>query len=206
MTRFVDHLIFFSPDLESGMDYIEERLGTRPVPGGRHPDLGTHNALLGLGPECYLEVMAPDPDNPRPARPEELGIGPIAKPRLATWILRAENIEEVRAQAEGIGLGEIQHGSRDNPDGTRLSWRITTPFVFPQGGVVPFLISWGDTPHPSTMLPQVGSLVGLVVEHPDPEAVRHAFERLEVDVPVARGGKPRLVALIDTAQGSVELE
>ena len=30
--------------------------------GGRHPHMGTHNRLLSLGPDLYLEVIAVDPD------------------------------------------------------------------------------------------------------------------------------------------------
>lgn len=199
----IDHLIIFTPNLELGCEYVEHHLGVRPVMGGRHPDLGTHNALLGLGPECYLEVMAPDPHALNPMNPAETALGRLTEPRLGTWVLRAENIEALHARAVGIGLGEVREGHRDNPDGTRITWRITDPFVFPYDGVVPFLIAWGDTPHPGTRLPKVGELTGLAVEHPDAEDVEAAFKLLDVSVPVSKGARPRLHATIDTPQGLV---
>ena len=205
MTAFVDHLIVFCPELEAGRDWAEARLGARPAVGGRHPDLGTHNALLGLGPSSYLEIMAPDPAAERPADLAALVGGTLEQPRLATWVLRAEDIEDVHARAAApAGLGAIQEGQRDNPDGTRVRWRITSPFLFPCDGVVPFLIAWGDTPHPGTRLPEAGRLVELAVAHPAPARVHTAFDALGIDVPIAVGA-PRIVAVVETPSGPVRL-
>lgn len=205
MPHDIDHLIVFTSVLERGMDWVEQRLGARPVAGGRHPDLGTHNALLGLGPECYLEVMAPDPDALLPMDPAETALGFLTEPRLGTWVLRAEDIEARCARAAGIGLGPVRAGHRDNPDGSRVRWRVTDPFRFPFGGVVPFLIAWGDTPHPAARLPQAGELQSLAVAHPEPEGVRDAFQRLEVGLPVETAGRPRLTATIETPGGVVSI-
>jgi hypothetical protein len=177
----------------------------RPVPGGRHPDLGTHNAQLGLGPECYLEVLAPDPASEHPADLEALLGVDLTQPRLATWVMRAENIEHVRARAEAVSLGAIVHGHRDNPDGTRVAWRVTEPFVFPLNGAVPFLIAWGDTPHPGSRLKPAGALQRLSVEHPEVDAVRAALKALGIDLPVKPGPVPRLRATIATEKGLATL-
>lgn len=203
----VDHLIVFTPELGLGCDHMEALLGARPTLGGRHPNLGTHNALLGLGPNCYLEVMAPDPQAERPLDLGRLGFAGLETPRLGTWVLRAENIDGLAQQAysDGVGLGSISAGHRDNPDGSRVSWRVTEPFVFPFGGVVPFLIAWGETPHPGSRLPAVGELHGLAVEHPDEAGVRRAFDALGVDLPVTVGPTPRLLVTIETPGGLVHL-
>ncbi len=207
MLERVDHLIVFAPELEFGCDHVEALLGVRPAPGGRHPNLGTHNALLGLGPTCYLEVMAPDPHAEEPLDLGRLGMADLKTPRLGTWVLHAEHIDELaeRAREAGLALGDISAGHRDNPDGTRVTWRLTEPFVFPFDGVVPFLIAWGDTPQPGSRLPQVAELQGLSVEHPDAEGVRRAFDALEVSLPVTEGPTPRLSAILETTQGPVHL-
>ena len=40
---------------------VARRTGVRPAAGRRSTVLGTHSALLSLGPTAYLEIVAPDP-------------------------------------------------------------------------------------------------------------------------------------------------
>ena len=69
---------------------------------------------------------------------------------------------------------------------------------------MPFLIAWGDTPHPGTVLPDVGRLTSLAVTHPDANGVRGAFEQLGVDVPVA-AGPTAIEAEIETHRGQIRI-
>lgn len=205
----IDHLVYLANDLERGCDQIEKRLGVRPVPGGRHPDWGTHNAILSIGPETYLEVIARDPDLPVPKRGVLFGDrpppGPIVMP--VTWALRCEDLEKTHSAAAAVGveLGEITPGSRERSDGTLLEWQLTHPAAMPMGGVVPFLISWGDSPHPATMSPSAGELIDIRLEHPEPERANAALTAMGCDVRVAKGRRGAFAARIETARGPVDL-
>lgn len=203
----VDHLVYAVADLEAGRDEIERLLGVRPILGGRHPQYGTHNALLSLGPAIYLEIIAPDPELDVPERGVLFGADGVREPRLVTWALRSEAIDESAAAASSaeVGLGPIESGSREKPDGTVISWKLSDPYAMPLDGAVPFLISWGDTPHPASAIPQVGELVGLRAEHSEPEQVREALSALDAEMDVRRGDQFRLVARIRTAHGEVEI-
>ena len=175
------------------------------MPTGRHPGYGTHNALLALGPDTYFEVMAPDPTVAPPEQGVLFGLDRLREPRLLTWVLRAEDLEDTVDRAGDIGLGRVVHGHRQNPDGSVVRWRVTDPYAFPLAGAIPFLIAWGETPHPSASLPSAGELLGFRLEHPEADAVRVAWDRLGVSLPVTTASDSRFSARIRTVRGDVEL-
>ena len=203
----IDHILYACSDLERGMDEIERLLGVRPVPGGRHPQYGTHNALLSLGAGVYLEVIARDPELPAPRQGALLDIPESDDSRLVTWALR---VADVRQAAEagrmaGAEFGAVESGSRTRPDGSTITWTLTDPYAMPMGGAMPILINWGDTVHPSVVVPSGGELVELSIEYPDDDAVRRALLALGADIEVARGDSFRLIATIRTRNGLVTL-
>ena len=204
----VDHLIYVVADLEAGRDHIEQLLGVRPVIGGRHPQYGTHNAQVSLGPATYLELIAPDPEAEIPEAEVLFGIDTFREPRFLTWVLRSESIEQTAAlaAATGVGLGAVSPGKRIKPDGTVVSWKLTNPLALPLDGAVPFLISWGDTPHPAGSSPRAGELSGLRFEHPEAERVRKALQVLGADSEVVHGERFRMVARIKTERGEIEIQ
>src|SRR5688500_16482444 len=62
LVQRVDHLFYATPDLERGIAEIKRLVGVRATPGGKHPGRGTRNAFIALGPNSFLEIVAPDPD------------------------------------------------------------------------------------------------------------------------------------------------
>ena len=147
----VDHLVFATPDLQRGIDTIEQQLGVKATPGGQHPGLSTRNALVALGPSSYLEIIGPDPDQPKPAGPRRFGIDGLKAPRIVRWVVKSSELEAVSARAarSNVTLGVVMPGSRRRPDGVVLSWRYTDPNTVAADGLVPFFIDWArlHTPH-----------------------------------------------------------
>jgi hypothetical protein len=203
----VDHLVWVTPDLARGVDEIEALTGVRASPGGKHPSWATRNALLSLGPGVYLEILAPDSSAPAPARERPFGLDRLERPRLATWAAREGDLAARIAAVAGIGidLGEILSGGRVRPDGVELSWRLTSPRAMLERGVVPFLIDWGTSPHPSATAAPGLELLDLRAEHPEPERLQVLFESFRIELPIERAAQPALVAALDTPRGRVEL-
>jgi probable HAF family extracellular repeat protein len=87
----VDHLVYATPDLDRGVDEIEKLLGVRATFGGKHPGRGTKNALIALGPNSFLEIVAPDPDQPAPKDPRPFFKG-LTESRLVRWFINSRDI------------------------------------------------------------------------------------------------------------------
>lgn len=207
----LDHLVVAAASLDAGADWLEARLGARPVPGGKHAAMGTHNALLGLGPGAFLEVIAIDPDATPPPRPRWFDLDePRMRarlpegPALVHWVVRSRRIDD-DARACDFDLGEILALRRGD-----FTWRITVPADghLPARGLVPTIIQWSTPEHPSDRLADSGlRLVALAGEHPEPAPVRAALAKLGLadTLKVTYGSVPRLAAMLRTPRGVVTL-
>ena len=93
----IDHLVVSASRLADGVAYVEQKLGLRMLPGGKHPDMGTHNALLNLG-ETYLEVIAIDPEANAPDHPRWFNLDNFTgPPRLTNWVARTDDLDAALA-------------------------------------------------------------------------------------------------------------
>jgi hypothetical protein len=203
----LDHLVYATPDLTLGINTIDKLLGVKATPGGQHPGLGTRNALVALGPSSYLEIIGPDPEQPKPAGRRRFGIDELTSPRIVRWVAKGTDLETLAATATGRGvrLGPVIPGSRRRPDGVVLSWRYTDPNVDTADGLVPFFIDWGSSPHPSATAARGATLVQVRAEHPDAERTQKMLDALGLDLRVQKGSAPAIVATIDSPRGRVDL-
>jgi hypothetical protein len=85
-----------------------------------------------------------------------------------------------------------------------LRWRATGGA--PAGGLVPFLICWGDTEHPASSAPRGLSLKSLQIEHPDPLSLAPVLTALGVDIDVTAAAAPALVAHLSGPTGNKVLQ
>ncbi|MGE5830522.1 MAG: VOC family protein [Micromonosporaceae bacterium] len=201
----IDHLIYATPDLDVAVADIERRFGVRAAGGGQHIGQGTHNRLLALGPHTYLEVIAPDPEQPEPDVARPYGVDGITDGGLVGWALACDDIAAAlsTARAAGFDPGDVIDGHRVTPDGILLRWRLTRSAL--SAGVVPFLIAWSDTPHPAASAPQGLVLESLRIEHPDPSSVIGPLRALGAAIDVRPAHEAALVARVNGPRGSGEI-
>lgn len=203
---WIDHLVVTAPSLEMGEAYIQNLLGIEMQPGGDHVRMGTHNRLLRLGNDTYLEVIAIDPQTTAPDNPRWFGLdtlAPDSRPALRCWVAKTNDIQAA-LHATTEPLGNIEPMRRGD-----LEWHITIPAngLQPLVGMAPALIAWKTTTHPVTLLPdQRLELVQLVLHHPHPERVTALLQSLRFRHPpellqVAKSSMPFMEAHIQTPQG-----
>jgi hypothetical protein len=203
----LDHLMWGAPSLAAGVREVERRFGVAPAPGGVHPGLGTANALLGLGDDVYLEVIAPDP-----AQQSDGNMGgrlaALKRQGLITWAVRTVDLEAVAARARGAGFatrGPVAT-ERRAPDGSLLAWELLFVGDHPFGALLPFFIDWHDTPHPALTNPAGGRLERLEIRARDAGSLNRAFAALGMPFEADPATGEGLLATIGSPAGEVLLE
>jgi hypothetical protein len=208
----LDHITIIAPTLAEGAAHVRDCLDI-DVPFGRvHQDMGTHNHLLRLGESVYLEIIAINPDAPRPAHPRWFGLDDESSVRAAWergfrlrgWVARTADIDTVLAEHEAV-LGKKTQLSRG---GSVYFFSVPADGSLPLGGVAPSVIDRrGNPPSVASMADLGAELQGLIVEHPHPDQVTELYRALRVDTPpeARKGEYLRYRATIKTPDGPREL-
>ncbi len=202
MIEDIDHLLVGCSNLDEGIAYVERLSGYRAVYGGAHQGRGTHNALLKMGPNSYLEILAPDPQQGELTWFKD--IVSLSNPLLIGYAVRQSNLDEFAKTLRNKGIACIGPiaGSRARPDGQLLRWQ-TLFCENDRGGLLPFFIDWDpQSPHPSTDAPSALALLsftgtGQLLEEAIPPPGKRKVQMLERPV--------QLRARLKGLQGEFEL-
>lgn len=208
----LDHVTIIAPSLAEGVGHVRACLDI-DVPFGRlHQDMGTHNHLLRLGESVYLEIIAVNPDAPRPPHPRWFGLDDQTAVRAAWdhgfrlrgWVARTTDIDAVLSKHQGL----LGNKTRLSGGGSYFFFAIPPDGSLPFGGVAPSVIDRGGRPPSVAAMADFGAeLRALIVEHPHPGDVADLYVRLGVETPpeARKGEQFRYRAMIDTAGGLREL-
>ena len=154
----LDHLIVGADD--SRGRHRVRRAPDRRRAGARRQARHHGHAQRAPAPDhrAYLEIIAIDPEGTKPPRPRWFDLDDIAlqgelaeRPRLVAWVARTPDIDRASA-ACGMALGAIRSFERGD-----YRWRLTVPDDGrrPARGIVPTLIQWDVSAHPTDRLPRV---------------------------------------------------
>ena len=201
----LDHITVVARSLEEGCAYIKDALGIDMPEGGAHPRMGTHNKLMSLGDDMFLELIAIDPDANAPDRPRWFNLDAFDDdPRLGTWVVGIDDIDATLAQLPPISgrANEITRGD--------LTWLISIPDdgTMPLGGGCPTLIEWPDGPHPASRMTDLECrLTALTIEHPEAVTIEGLIgDRIDRDfITITDGPEMKIRASIQTPNGACEL-
>jgi hypothetical protein len=204
-----DHLLLGVSDLDHGIDWFEQRAGVRPVMGGVHPGRGTRNALVSLDGAHYLEIIAPDPA--QTVKDPQFQLSSLTQPRLIKFAVKTNDIGITATSLRGAGAHPIGpfDGLRRTASGALLRWKILwLESKFQSGEIdpIPFFIEWAsDSTHPSKNAPAGCMIEDLRFEHPCSEELLGALRSLGLEAKVAQTDEVRIVALVQTLKGRMEL-
>lgn len=214
MATTIDHLVIGAANLPQGVAYVKECFGVDIPRGGEHVMMGTHNHLMQLGNNVFLEVIAINPDVEPPESPRWFGLeDPYvrrrieAQPGLLTWVVNTNNIEAFLQQAK-IPFGQAKLMSRGH-----LSWCFGLPDDggLLAGGMLPYVLEWQTDSHPSNKLADLGcQFQGLEIYHPHPAWLQSVLDSIGAADLVKiyaspKNRAPYLSAYINTPKGVKEL-
>ncbi|EBA09904.1 VOC family protein [Sagittula stellata] len=203
VTLTLDHIAVLGETLAEAIAHVEGALGLPMSSGGVHPRFGTHNQLVGLDPELYIEAIAIDPSASAPPDARWFGLDEFAgEARLDKWICAVSDIHAAIAALPMAGRAvELSRG--------KLSWTMAVPEDgrLPFDGLFPALIQWHSAVPPGRSLPASGAaLTELTVTHPDAAALSDLLAPY-LDAPQVRfqHGPAGLAAAIRQADADIVL-
>lgn len=182
--------------------------------------MGTHNRVMDISsarfPQCYLEIIAIDPEAPAPGRPRWFGLDQPALreavrevPRLVHAVARTGMMKILRQSLATCALdpGVPLAAQRDTPHGL-LQWRIT---LRDDGrtecaGALPTLIEWTGA-HPCVHLPRTPLALQELVLRGVPQEALDVLELPEVQAAAADPAcSAPLSASLNSPRGTVLID
>lgn len=210
----LDHIVIAANSLQQGAEYLQAKLGVKLPKGGIHQTMGTHNLVMQLANDAYLEVIAIDPAAKAPRHPRWFGLDQACmraslkrRPRLITWVMNTADIGQLAVSAD-FDIGKPTLLSRD-----RLEWEIalTDDGRLLADGMLPYCIQWHSQPHPSRGMADLGCILqALTIHHNRPYWIADKLDAIDAGhlVQVESLGDNRaayLSADIETPNGLVRL-
>jgi catechol 2,3-dioxygenase-like lactoylglutathione lyase family enzyme len=191
----LDHVSVAVPNLGPALDWFERATGVRPIEGGAHRAMGTHNALVGLGDAVYLEILASDPAREADS-PHAEWMRSLQRPTGFGWCFRCDDASTHADGLRAAGLRpQLLPLDRCTPSGDVLRWTLVV-LDHDQGMAVPYFIDWRGAESPAGRLPAQCSLVAATPASPDPDRTGEILVAL---------GLPPKVDFADHSGLSIEL-
>jgi len=207
MFNYIDHIVYAVTDLAIAVEDFSNRTGLKVVQGGQHLDQGTHNALVRIDEKTYLEFIAKDPTIPSPASGTWMGLDLIKENKITRWSLGSSRIvAEAKMLSDFNGaLGIVEEGRRAKSDGSTLKWKMTNVLASPTVDVVPFLLDWGNSAHPTEGITKAGAIIDFKIYTNQKAELARLYDTLHLNLIIEESDTPKMELVLGTPKGQVTL-
>jgi len=142
----LDHIVFGARSLEEGSNFIEKKLGIKLSEVGYHDFMGTHNRVVKVDKDIYLEVIAIDPSSKPPNENRWFNLDNLIlqkkleySPQMIGYVIETKDKEILKHFYTPI------EASRGN-----YKWNFAMPSLesnlfnkeLIENGIIPSLINW----------------------------------------------------------------
>ena len=152
-----------------------------------------------------MEVIAPDMAQDLKGN---LGsqLTTLPGPVLYTFAVSCPDIDATQSRLEAIGMQMPPPitMSRELASGQELVWRVARIGGHSFGPLIPFLIDWGNSPHPSESLPSECKLEDFWISHSNSMELNNVMQAIGVSIE-CREGAAALHATLRTPAGLISL-
>jgi hypothetical protein len=189
----LDHVIYGVADLPSAVERFAKEYGLESIGGGEHPEFGTRNEIVPVGPGQFIELMAvADPSSQHPLV-LSLSAWLQAGDRPVAVCLRPDDLDAV---AERLSIS-IMPAERHNPDGEVVRWRLAGVQAALGPERLPFFIDWqGAGPQSDRAQPPSSDGIAWVEYRGNAKRLREWIGGDELPLRVVEGeAGPRAIAL-----------
>ncbi len=207
MFNYIDHIVYAVTDLAFATEEFSNRTGLKVIGGGQHLDQGTHNALIRLDERTYLEFIAKDSSLSSPLSGTWMGLDLIKENKITRWSLGSNRISEEAKMISDFNneLGILKEGSRAKSNGTELKWRMTNVIPTPEVDVVPFLLDWGTSVHPTEGLTKACAIIDFKIYTNQKAELTKIYDALHLNLKIEESDSPRIELVLGTPKGQVTL-
>lgn len=210
----LDHVAYAASHdhLADVVQRIGSRLGAGLQDGGRHPRFGTHNFVLPLAGDTYVEVVAAL-DHPAADRAP---FGRAVRRRAddgGGWLGWVVAVDDISAVERRLGRAAVE-GNRHRPDGVELRWRQIGVQELLDDPQLPFFVEWqvDSGQHPAAGADHRVRVSRLEISGDPAKVSEHLgapVEQLVDDIEIdwVPADKPGLQAVVfETARGEVRID
>lgn len=201
----LDHVGLGVPNTEAGVKWVEEKTGAKVDLHDPEPGQFYWSGSLAIGEHSFLEIIGPNPDYEK-FQPFAALMKTLSDPQLLFWYVAVKDFAAFQALARKAKakLERVEAVNVEGGDAAQASyWRglIGPGFLSER----PNVIQWLKRPNRESEETPVCKLTDFRLSNPQADKINNVFEKLGIDVPVAKGASS-IGVTIDTPNGPWSIE